>query len=90
MCSPGTSLLNVFRDFPGCPAVRTLLSKKGGTGSSSGQGTKIEHATGSGGKKKTFNVNLNSYQISNLNLFTALVSLPPACHLKYLYMSLFQ
>ena len=26
--------------------------KEGGTGSSSGQGTKIEHATGSGGEKE--------------------------------------
>ena len=67
-----------------------LCAFKGGTGSSSGQGTKVEHATGSGEKKKLLMSILNSYQISNLNLFTALVSLPPACHLKYLYMSLFQ
>lgn len=55
MCSPGTSLLNVFRDFPGCPAVRTLLSKKGAQVLALVRELDPNMPQGLG--KKTFNVN---------------------------------
>ena len=38
--------INVGRDFPGGPVVKTLPSNAGGVGSIPGQGAKLPHASG--------------------------------------------